>query len=532
MYNPHYLSLSRHSIYYFRFPIPANLHPQGKQTNIKVSLNTRCPREALYISHRMIYHAENAIKNPVIRRMEYQDIRELLTSHFRSMLSAAKDRMSRHGQLLEQDRQACSNGQALAQSALDNNEFSFIGTDDELNRFMQYRGVTIEQGSRDYELLRVEYLKAYRDYCAQVLEFNANLDNYDLSPSTESLATHQVSSKVRHKKLADTIEVYVEECLLAGRWKKSSAGGFQSQFNILVEYLGADASLHITSETANDVKRMLLNIPKGCRGKGKLQSIPLRELMKLTGHERMSAKSVSKYIGAYSTFFEWAVKRKETSENNFKVLIEKVKDKQQLRDAFTTSQLDTIVDELLNNTRKLHITDSYKWGTIIAIYTGARLNEIAQLQLSDIKQIDGVWCFDFNDEGDDRELKNSASRRVVPIHAALIKAGLLSYVEQVRKEKKDRLLHALTQNSHNGYGRNLGRWFRTFLTRLGLKSKKLVFHSFRHSAVTYLFQAGVDEPIVKTLVGHTLGGITHKVYAKGYTAAQLKEAIDKLLPVT
>ena len=87
------------------------------------------------------------------------------------------------------------------------------------------------------------------------------------------------------------------------------------------------------------------------------------------------------------------------------------------------------------------------------------------------------------------------------IHAALIKAGLLSYVEQVRKEKKDRLLHALTQNSHNGYGRNLGRWFRTFLTRLGLKSKKLVFHSFRHSAVTYLLQASVDESIVKTLWG-------------------------------
>ena len=36
MYNASYLSLSRHNVYYFRFPIPAMFHPEGRATDLKV----------------------------------------------------------------------------------------------------------------------------------------------------------------------------------------------------------------------------------------------------------------------------------------------------------------------------------------------------------------------------------------------------------------------------------------------------------------------------------------------------------------
>ncbi len=39
MQNPSYLVQSRHNIYYFRFPIPSTLHPQHKQSDLKISLN-------------------------------------------------------------------------------------------------------------------------------------------------------------------------------------------------------------------------------------------------------------------------------------------------------------------------------------------------------------------------------------------------------------------------------------------------------------------------------------------------------------
>lgn len=47
---PSYLTTSRHGLHYFRFPIPATLHPERKQSCIRMSLDTRCPREALHLA--------------------------------------------------------------------------------------------------------------------------------------------------------------------------------------------------------------------------------------------------------------------------------------------------------------------------------------------------------------------------------------------------------------------------------------------------------------------------------------------------
>jgi hypothetical protein len=38
VFNPAYLTISRHRLYYFRWPLPPALHPQGRQSTIKVSL--------------------------------------------------------------------------------------------------------------------------------------------------------------------------------------------------------------------------------------------------------------------------------------------------------------------------------------------------------------------------------------------------------------------------------------------------------------------------------------------------------------
>ncbi|RJK96610.1 hypothetical protein D3P06_17520 [Paracoccus aestuarii] len=39
-----YLSRSRHGVFYFRWPIPASLHPDQKRSHVLLSLRTRWPR--------------------------------------------------------------------------------------------------------------------------------------------------------------------------------------------------------------------------------------------------------------------------------------------------------------------------------------------------------------------------------------------------------------------------------------------------------------------------------------------------------
>jgi hypothetical protein len=50
--------------------------------------------------------------------------------------------------------------------------------------------------------------------------------------------------------------------------------------------------------------------------------------------------------------------------------------------------------------------------------------------VADVREgTEGIWFFDFTDEGPDQNLKNTASARSVPLHSELIKLGLVEYVE-------------------------------------------------------------------------------------------------------
>jgi integrase len=164
------------------------------------------------------------------------------------------------------------------------------------------------------------------------------------------------------------------------------------------------------------------------------------------------------------------------------------------------------------------------------MYSGARLNEIAQIHLTDIRQQEGIWCFDLNDDDVTKKLKTDASRRLVPIHSRLIAFGLLDHVQKLRAENAPKLFSEFTYCKKNGWGRSLGRWFNDrFLVQLGLKDKGVSFHVFRHTVVTRLLQAGVDEPMVQALVGHERDSVTQRNYfAAGYTVSQSRDALENL----
>lgn len=56
------------------------------------------------------------------------------------------------------------------------------------------------------------------------------------------------------------------------------------------------------------------------------------------------------------------------------------------------------------------------WVPLLALFSGARVNEMAQLYLDDISQIGEVWTFCIHDKRPDIRIKNSHSQRVVPLH--------------------------------------------------------------------------------------------------------------------
>src|SRR5690606_34826148 len=85
------------------------------------------------------------------------------------------------------------------------------------------------------------------------------------------------------------------------------------------------------------------------------------------------------------------------------------------------------------------------WIPLISLYTGARMNEICQLEVADVTEEKGIPCFQITTEGEDdnKKLKNIGSKRKVPIHKNLIAIGLMEYVAFIRSKGHLRLFYDL-----------------------------------------------------------------------------------------
>jgi integrase len=79
------------------------------------------------------------------------------------------------------------------------------------------------------------------------------------------------------------------------------------------------------------------------------------------------------------------------------------------------------------------------------MFSGMRLNEVAQLEVQDIEMRDGVWCINVTPDGEDnKRLKNASSKRRVPVHEQLEASGFLDFYEEQKAKGHSRLFPGLT----------------------------------------------------------------------------------------
>jgi integrase len=174
----------------------------------------------------------------------------------------------------------------------------------------------------------------------------------------------------------------------------------------------------------------------------------------------------------------------------------------------------------------------FYWLPLMSLFSGARLGELARLELSTFEEVDGVKCYRILDA------KTKDGKRTVPIHSQLIALGLWDYVEALKKkgeayllphrpqdpvgtQKKDR-----TKDPEKAAGRKWGLW----VEQCGIKDTAKVFHSFRSTAITDLHNADAGHAAIKRSVGHTGEGMTgaHSSYVRGIKLVTLQKAVELL----
>lgn len=155
-------------------------------------------------------------------------------------------------------------------------------------------------------------------------------------------------------------------------------------------------------------------------------------------------------------------------------------------------------------------SDEYLQFPLILIYTGLRVGEFWNLKAKDV-HLDERWFYV-------RESKTEAGIREVPIAEKIVpffehwlNKGT-EYVFTNRQSKK-----FLDRNFHDSY-------WKPITEVLNMEHKP---HDTRHTCVSLLTEAGVDERIIKKIVGHAGQGVTETVYTHLELDSKL-EAISKI----
>lgn len=175
--------------------------------------------------------------------------------------------------------------------------------------------------------------------------------------------------------------------------------------------------------------------------------------------------------------------------------------------AFTVDQVRKIFNpETYTSLR----TEAARWLPVMALYTGARSNELAHLEIADCYNYAGnaaVPVFHFNFLGDHKSLKTDASERLIPVHADLIALGLWERVKRLREAGETKLFPDLTFLAENGPANAAQKTFSRYLERLEIEARgsgKVGLHSFRDTAISTMKLANVPREAREEYCGHEI----------------------------
>ncbi|MFH1495198.1 MAG: site-specific integrase [Pseudomonadota bacterium] len=160
------------------------------------------------------------------------------------------------------------------------------------------------------------------------------------------------------------------------------------------------------------------------------------------------------------------------------------------------------------------------WMPAIAYLTGMRLEEIALLKtrqfLVDAEGHPYIHTEDGKNEG--------SADRDVPLHPALIEAGLLDYVKTCSGR-----LFPKVKCSDEIQSKSYSKWYGRYLGSLGITEKSKVFHSFRHLFKDLCKNAGLDDSAVDQICGHEPGTVGGR-YGIGRRINVLADMLAQVVP--
>jgi integrase len=316
------------------------------------------------------------------------------------------------------------------------------------------------------------------------------------------------------------VEIYITAKLKEQSWKETNVREIRTRLNNVLDIVGDKPLAEISRNDMRIFMETLQQLPPNRTKKKEYKGKTIKEILAMKPAETLNVATINTIMEAVSTLFEWHIRESHTQYNPAKGL--KVNDKRRpidLRSAFSVDELKRIFAHPKFTQGKFKYP-AYFWIPLIGLFTGMRLEEIAQLRCADLRKLadHDLWVFDVNEQGEDeygytKSVKNKNAMRTVPVHKNLIDLGLIRYHANVAKAGQTRLFPELNRTDKTTkLGKQPGKQFAVIIAATLENSENKSFHSLRHTFADFFKQRDLQNNFFRVVYGHD----THELATKQY----------------
>lgn len=559
------------AIYYARKRVPADLEKALGKKEIRVSLRTTDYREAarklpFELARLEAQFAEERQKLPRLRPIptELSKLTAITNSEAMQIVASwfiARERETEKwfettGINLDSDEKQeveQNVSEDLAAYTASNGVHAPDDGSRELDRFLAERRMTIPKDSEAYKRLRGLFRQGLVEHSMRVLD---RLQRNQVTAHDPKFAQWVSSSEppapAKKYSLGELIAAFTAHHKEVN--PKKTLLNYQIPMRLLEDYFGKKTLLEsIGPQEMGKFFDVLVKAPVNARQRYKTLGLmaAIAAADKKGDNRRLAPKTLENYYRLLVALFNFAVEMKMMEANPasnrvFRKRFEMDDDERVPRALFTIEELNQLFraplytgcldDETGYTQRGPNVPKRGRyWVPLLALFHGFRSNEACQIYTEDVKQEDDTWFIWIREgledgtKAPDKRLKNSSSKRRVPIHAELVRLGFLDFVN-VRKADttSPRLFPELTMDKQGAYSGPFSKFFGRFREKAAPKSKA-TFHSLRHSWRTALLHADVSVADVEALGGwESERRSSEKEYSHGQLIQKLKAQIDKV----
>jgi integrase len=351
-----------------------------------------------------------------------------------------------------------------------------------------------------------------------------------------------LAAKVDGRRLMEVFEEYANERMLThkkSRGVMSTLTEYRALMREFTELVGDPPVAQISRAVVREYRDAVARLPVKGEGIRKLGAKDKIAKADAEGLPRIAAATISNKLRALSSVLSYALRLEYVRENPVvagqflrestkAVRVERASGKE--RNHYDERELEAIFSSGIFNGEewkppRAGFGQAWYWMPLLLYYTGARLEELGQLQVRDVcTDPSGPFLSILNAEGEQdgaRGVKTEGSRRDIPLHPDLVGLGFTRYVAAL---PDGQVFPGLTPDPKGYFGTNFGRRWADYLRSvLRLHSPASPSHGFRHTFKTLCRVAGIPEDVHDAITGHAGGNAVSRRYGEMSLAAMARE---------